>query len=169
MRFASLLADHLNHSSIKVHLSAVCSLYINHGLPDPLVNCLCLQRQLRGIKQVQCPASLRHLPITVDLLQAIQCCLDLSTRDHLMLWTACCLGFFGFFAGWGGLTGRGLLWIPVGLGASGRSCCGLGRRCPELPLLRVILTQRSLRHGAGGSWLGCGLGRLVRRSSALGL
>ena len=32
MRFASLLADNLNHSSIKVYLSAVCSLHIDHSL-----------------------------------------------------------------------------------------------------------------------------------------
>ena len=96
MRFASLLTDNLNHSSIKVYLSAVCSLHIDHGLPDPLVNCCRLQRLLKGIKQVQGPASPRHLPITVGLLQAIQRCLDLSTSDHLMLWAVCCLGFFGF-------------------------------------------------------------------------
>ena len=56
MRFASLLADNLNHSSIKVYLSAVRSLHIDHGLPDPLVNCLRLQHLLRGIKRVQGPA-----------------------------------------------------------------------------------------------------------------
>ena len=77
-------------------MSAVHSLHIDHGLPDPLVNCLRLQHLLRGIKWVQGPASPRQLPITVDLLQVIQRCLDLSTRDHLMLWTACCLGFFVF-------------------------------------------------------------------------
>ena len=99
MRFASLLAG--NHSSIKVYLSAVCSLHIDHGLPDPLVNCLHSQCLLRGIKRVQGPASPRHLPITVDLIQVIQHCLDLSTRDHLMLWAVCCLGFFYFFlVGW---------------------------------------------------------------------
>ena len=92
MRFASLLTDNLNHSSIKVYLSAVRSLHIDHGLPDPLVNCLRLQRLLRGIKRVQGPVSPRRLP----LLQAIQRCLDLSARDHLMLWAACCSGFFGF-------------------------------------------------------------------------
>ena len=96
MRFALLLADNLNYSSIKVYLSAVRSLHIDHGLPDPLVICLRLQCLLRGIKRVQGPVSPRRLPITVDLLQAIQRFLDLSTRDHLMLWAACCLGFFGF-------------------------------------------------------------------------
>ena len=96
MHFASFLADNLNHSSIKVYLSVVHSLHIDHGLPNPLVNCLRLQRLLRGIKRVQGQVSPRHLPITVDHLKVIQCSLDLSTRDHVMLWAACCLAFFGF-------------------------------------------------------------------------
>ena len=50
MRFASLLADNLTHASIKVYMSAVRSLHIDHGLLDPFVNCLRLQRLLRGIK-----------------------------------------------------------------------------------------------------------------------
>ena len=86
MRFASLFADNLTHASIKVYLSAVRSLHIDHGLSDPFVNCLHLQRLLRGIKRVY----LR------DHLRAIQHHLDFSMRDHAMLWAACCLGFFGF-------------------------------------------------------------------------
>ena len=91
-----VLADNLNHSSIKVYLSAVRSLHIDHGLPHPLVNCLPLQRLLRGIKWVHGPASPRCLPITVDHLKVIQHTLDLSTRCHVMLWAECCLAFFGF-------------------------------------------------------------------------
>ena len=49
MRFVTSLSDSLHHSSIKVYLSAVRSLHINHGLPDPLLNCLQLQRLRRGI------------------------------------------------------------------------------------------------------------------------
>lgn len=45
MRFCASLADHLNHSYIKVYLSAVYS--------DPLTDCLLLQWLLRGIKQHQ--------------------------------------------------------------------------------------------------------------------
>jgi len=96
MRFATVLADNLNHSSIKVYLSAVRSLYIDHGFPDPLVGCLRLQRLLRGIKHVQGPVTPRRLPITIGHLRVIQRSLDLSTADHVMLWAACCLGFFGF-------------------------------------------------------------------------
>ena len=96
MRFASLLADNLTHTSIKVYLSAVRSLHIDHGLSDPFVNCLRLQRLLREIKWVQGPVSPRCPPITLDHLRAIQHRLDFSRRDHVVLWTACCLGFFGF-------------------------------------------------------------------------
>ena len=96
MRFSALLADSLTHSSIKVYLSAVRSLHIDTGLLDPLVNCLQLQCLLRGIKQVQGSASRSRLPITIDLLKVIQQSLDMRDSDHVMLWAACCLGFFGF-------------------------------------------------------------------------
>lgn len=46
--FATFLAESLRHSSIKVYLSAVWLLHIEHGLVDPLDNCLQLQRVLRG-------------------------------------------------------------------------------------------------------------------------
>ena len=83
-------------ASIKVYLSAVQSLHINNGLPDPLVNCLQLQRLLRGIKRVQGPSLPKRLPVTIDLLKVIQQSLDLKSQSHIMLWAACCLGFFGF-------------------------------------------------------------------------
>ena len=71
-------------------------LHIDHGLSYPLVTCFHLQRLLRGIKQFQGPASPRHLPRTLDHLKVIQYSLDLSTRDHVMLWATCCPGFFVF-------------------------------------------------------------------------
>ena len=96
MCFASLLADSLHHSSIKVYLSALQSLHIHNGLPDPLVNCLQLQRLLKGIKQVQDASPVMRLPITIDLMKVIQCSLDFNSRDHIMPWVVCCLGFFSF-------------------------------------------------------------------------
>ena len=97
MCFATLLAnDSLHHPSIKVYLSGVRSLHIDNGLPDPLVNCLQLQRLLRGIKCVQGSSPSKHLPITIDLLKVIQRSLDLNSRNHVMFWAACCIGFFGF-------------------------------------------------------------------------
>ena len=98
--FSALLADTLSFSSIKVYLSAVRSLHIDNGLPDPLVNCLQLQCLLRGIKRVQGSANPLRLPITIELLRVIQQSLDMKNSDHVMLWEACCLGFFGFL--WAG-------------------------------------------------------------------
>lgn len=78
-------SSNLNHSSINVYLSAVQSLHIDCGLPDPLINCLQLQRLLRGIKRVQGSSSLTRLPITIDILHVIKRSLNLHSRDHVML------------------------------------------------------------------------------------
>ena len=96
MGFATVLAGNLQYSSIKVYLSAVQSFHINNGFLDPLVNCLQLQSLLRGIKHVQGSSPPKRLPLTLDLLQVIHRSLDLNSKDHVMLWAACCLGFFGF-------------------------------------------------------------------------
>lgn len=91
MRFAMMFADDLNHSSIKACLLAVRSLNINRGLPDSLVNGLVLQHFLWNIKRVQSPVRPSHVPITTKHLRVIQRSLDLSHRDHVMLWAASCL------------------------------------------------------------------------------
>ena len=96
LRFCSHLADRLHHSSIKVYLSAIRSLHIDQGFPDPLVNCLQLQRLLRGIKRHQGSSLPQRQPVTADLMQIIQRSLDAHNSEHIMLWAACCLGFFGF-------------------------------------------------------------------------
>ena len=91
-----------NHSSINVYLSAVQSLHINNGLPDPLTNkqyyCLQLQRLLRGVRHVQGPLPLSAFPslsISCTLLSAL---LKPYSSDHVMLWAASWLGFFGFLS-----------------------------------------------------------------------
>ena len=96
MCFSALFADNLTHSSIKVYLLVVHSLHIDNGLPDLLVNCQQLQHLLHGVKQVQGSACPSRLPITMDLVKVIQQSLNMRDSDHVMLWAACCLGFFGF-------------------------------------------------------------------------
>ena len=96
MRFCAHLADRLHHSSIKVYLSAVRSLHIDYGYPDPLSNCLQLQRLLRGIKRHHGSNLPQCQPVTADLMGVLHKSLDLSIPDNVMLWAACCLGFFGF-------------------------------------------------------------------------
>ena len=96
MRFCSHLADRLHHSSIKVYLSAIRSFHIDQGFPDPLVTYLQLQRLLRGIKRHQGSSLPQRQPVTADLMRIIQRSLDAHNSEHIMLWAACCLGFFGF-------------------------------------------------------------------------
>ena len=96
LRFCTHLADTLRHSSIKVYLSAVTSLHIDHGLPDLLAGCLQLQRILWGIKRHQGSNQHKRQLITNYLMLIIHRSLDLSVHNHSMLWVACCIGFFGF-------------------------------------------------------------------------
>ena len=81
--FVSFLADSVQHLSIKVYLSAVLSLHIEQGFPDPLINCLRLQRVLRGIKRSQGSPAAQRLPVTDRIIFVIHQALDLSSFDLL--------------------------------------------------------------------------------------
>lgn len=95
--FATFLAESLRHSSIKVYLSAVRSLHIEHGFADPLTNCLQLQRVLHGIKRTQGMLGARHrLPVTVEIMQLVHSSLNLECYSDRMFWAACTLAYFGF-------------------------------------------------------------------------
>ena len=94
--FVSFLADSIQHSTIKVYLSAVRSLHIEQGFPDPLLNCLRLQRVLRGVKRSQGSPAALLLAITDSLLLVIHRALDLMTFDHCAFWAAYMLGYSGF-------------------------------------------------------------------------
>ena len=63
-------------------LSAIRSFHIEEGFPDPLVNCLHLQRVVRGIKRIQGSSQVQRLPITDEILLIIFNSLDLSLPDH---------------------------------------------------------------------------------------
>ena len=94
--FVSFLADSIQHSSIKVYLSAVRSLHIEQGFPDPLLNCLRLRRVMRGIKRSQGSSEAHRLPVTDGIMLIIWQSLDVSSHDDCMFWAACTLGYFGF-------------------------------------------------------------------------
>ena len=94
--FFTFLARTIKHSSIKVYLSGVRALHIDHGFPDPLINCLRLQRVVRGIKRCQGSSSSSRLPINDYLMLVIWQSLGLHLPDHCMFWAACSLGYFGF-------------------------------------------------------------------------
>ena len=94
--FATFLASSVQHSTIKVYLSAVHALHIWQGFSDSLVDCLGLQRVLREIKRPQGDSSSLRLPVTDDIMMVIFRALDLTHLDHCMFWVACNLAYFGF-------------------------------------------------------------------------
>ena len=63
-----------------------------------MVSGLQLQQALKGLKRSKPQAKDTRLPITPYILRRIKAALDQDPfkRDNLMLWVACCLGFFAF-------------------------------------------------------------------------
>ena len=72
------------------------ALHIDQGFLDRLVDCLRLQRVLRGIKRCQGYPPSTRLLITDELMLVIWQSFDLGLPDHQMLRAACSLGYFGF-------------------------------------------------------------------------
>ena len=89
--FATHLSGSLSSASIKIYLSAVRSLHI-----DPLVDCLQLQRVLRGIRRTQGSLGPSRLPITDHHMLIIHNSLSFAIQDHVMFWAASTLAYFGF-------------------------------------------------------------------------
>ena len=82
IHFCCHLTDTLHHSSIKVYLSVIQSLHVVEGLPSPLVGCLQLQRELRGIKRHQGSNKHWREPITIELMHNIFQSLNFSDYNH---------------------------------------------------------------------------------------
>ena len=98
MLFATQLSTTLKAESIKVYLAGIRSLHIENGLPNPLDNCLRLERVLRGIKRTQQGGKRQRLPITLTftVLERIYGTLNLNNYDDALFWAAYCIGFYGF-------------------------------------------------------------------------
>ena len=96
MLFTTYLTYGLKPSSIKVYLYAVRNFHIENGFPNPLENCLQLQRLMRGIKRTFGTRQNHRLPITPAILRSFHCHLNSTYHDHLMIWAAMLLAFFAF-------------------------------------------------------------------------
>ena len=83
-----------------IYLSAIRHMQIVSGMSDPaLASYARLNYALRGLRRVGGDGRRRaRLPITPDILMKIyrQWSHVAQTYDHIMLWAAFCLGFFGF-------------------------------------------------------------------------
>ena len=99
---ASMAKAGLRHRTMKVYLAAVRFLHISEGAQDPFLPSLHRLRYiLQGIKRTEAEKGVERrerLPITPCILRQIKAVWDLSASDPdvVMLWAACCLGFFGF-------------------------------------------------------------------------
>ena len=102
-QFASHLANEtLAHSTIKGYLLAICHLQIASGLPDPAIsNMPKPEGVVKGIKSTQARAQSSkrtRLPITPHIIKAMGAVWEAQgpSQDHVMLWAAVTLCFFGF-------------------------------------------------------------------------
>ncbi len=102
--FVAFLAEEkVAHRSIKSYLSAVRHLQISQGLRDPHIGDMShLEQVLKGIKSTQAKRGLKpkpRLPITPEVLRKLQSvwASEAESFDHVMLWAASVVCFFGFF------------------------------------------------------------------------
>ena len=102
--YASFLANRsLTPQTINSYLSAVRNMQITLGLPDPREKSSLpmLKRVQAGIKRVRlmrgAPPRIR-LPITASVLEKIRLHLNKVSHTHsVLIWSICCMAFFGFF------------------------------------------------------------------------
>ena len=94
MMFVTHLSRIIQASSIKVYLAGVPSLDIENGFTNPLENCLCLERVIRGVKRKQRTGTRPRFLITAAILRRLHSLLN-HYSDSLF-WASCCTGFFGF-------------------------------------------------------------------------
>ena len=101
VRLASYLArTGILYSSIRIYISGLRFLQLQNGFPDPSLSSFAqLECVLRGIrKSTANQPRYQRLPITPAILQHLFNTWSQPpvTYDAVMLWAACCLGFFGF-------------------------------------------------------------------------
>ena len=97
--FAAHLAKTISYTSIKLYLVGVQDLHRQFNFPLKLHKMYRLQKVLTGIKRSQNPKKLSRYPITIQILSSIfnyfQPSLSCNV-DHIVLWAAFTLAFFGF-------------------------------------------------------------------------
>ena len=104
-QFVAFLSDSVGWGTIRSYLSALRFYQISSGLPDPSSSSFPrLSYVLKGIRKLAPGHSrARRLPITPDLLRKLHAVWSRGppSFDEVMLWAACCLGFFWLHASGG--------------------------------------------------------------------
>ena len=102
-QFVTKLAEEgLSHQTIQSYLTGTRQLQLAANLPEPHIGSMPkLEQVLKGIKVVKSRSVAQartRLPITPDILQRMRRVLDQQPHafNHIMLWAASCLCFYGF-------------------------------------------------------------------------
>ena len=96
--FVADMSQRVCHSTIRSYLSAVRHLHLASGFQDPLVGATRLELALKGLRKRKPRARDARLPITPLVLSIVGRTLAQNPDGYecLLLWAACCLGFFAF-------------------------------------------------------------------------
>ena len=98
----SLALEGLSHTTFKGYLSGIRHLHLENHWPNPNISAIArLQQVLKGIKALQARSkgtATPRLPMTPELLSRIRGVWANAPHnpDHVMLWAASLLCFFGF-------------------------------------------------------------------------
>ena len=99
-RFAATLAESVGWGTIRSYLSALRFVQISMGFPDPSFSSFPrLSYLLKGIhRSIPSSPRAKRLPITPAILKTMHTVWSQYpvTFNKVMLWAACCMGFFGF-------------------------------------------------------------------------
>lgn len=92
------LSQRVCHGTARSYLAAIRHMHLAAGFADPLKESGRLDLALRGLKRRKPRTGDSRLPMTPLVLAILGQSLrsDGDSYDQLMLWAACCLGFFAF-------------------------------------------------------------------------
>ena len=88
MLFVTELASRIQPQSIPVYLSAIRTLHIAHGCPNPLDDTLQLRQTIRRINILHGITAKPTLAITIELLGDMKQFISLSSHDDYVKWSA---------------------------------------------------------------------------------
>lgn len=96
--FVADLSQRVTYGTARSYLSAIRHGHLSRGLPDPLVGKVRLDLALKGLKRQRPVRKDKRMPITPSILEVIGQSLvkHASKYDRLLIWAACCIGFFAF-------------------------------------------------------------------------
>ena len=98
-QFTAVMSQEVTWKTIRIYLSALRFFQIRARLPDPsLFSFPRLTYVLKGIHRLTPDHQRKHrLPITLHLLRTLHRVWSIPPMqyNYVMLWAACCLGFFG--------------------------------------------------------------------------